>query len=312
MTIRDAHPRRLARSTGPFQALRFFAVTALLHTAVAAVDPSAFDQARTLFETHRPAEAQQAFEKLLAADPKDPEVNYYLGQLANRRNESEKATGYFQQAVAVAPNVGRYHHGLGDAFGRSAQKASVFSQFGLAKKCVASYERAVALEPDNADFRYSLFEYYRQAPGLVGGGYDKAVGEATAIKKINPTRGRIAFATLYAGEKKYDLAIAEFDDVLKLDPDNFTALYQIGRLAAVTGQFADRGIASLRHCLELPAPTEPDTPGHAAAQWRLGILLQKKSDLDGARRAFEAGARLDPTFAPVVEALAKLDGKKRN
>lgn len=280
-----------------------FALFASLSARAANDGADAFAAARALYEARRPAEAQQAFEKLAAADPRNADVHYYLGQLANRRNEPETALRHFEAAVAAAPQAGRHQHGLGDAYGRMAQKAPVFSKFGLAKKCLAAYQRAVELEPDNVDFRLSLFEYYRQAPGLAGGGFDKAAAQAEAIKRLDPFRGRIAFATLYAGEKQYDRAFAEFDEVLRATPDDFTALYQIGRLAAITGQQIDRGITALRRCLELPPPATPHTPGHAAAHWRLGALLEKKADRTGARAAYEAALRVDPGFNPAATAL---------
>ena len=273
----------------------------------AALDPAQLEAARTLYDTRgKSQEAQAAFEKLATAEPRHPEINYYLGQLANRRNDPEQARRFFETALASAPNTGRYHHGLGDAYGRSAQKAGLLSKFGLAKKCLAAYQRAVELEPGNADFRQSLFEYYRQAPALAGGGSDQAAAEAAALKQIDPARGRIAFASLYAGEKKYDLALAEFDEVLRANPDDYVALYQVGRLAALTGQFVDRGISSLRRCLDLPVPNPANTPGHAPAQWRLGQLLEKKSDPAAARAAYQAALALDPGFAAAAEALKKL------
>ena len=92
--------------------------------------------------------------------------------------------------------------------------------------------------------------------------------------------------------------------MLKTNPDDYTALYQIGRLAALTGQFVDRGIASLRRCLELTPPPGPQS--HAAVHWRLGQLFEKKNDRAGARAAYEAALKLDPNFAQAVEALKKL------
>lgn len=282
-------------------------VLAFATTVPAAVDPAQLAAARSLYdERSKTAEAQAAFEKLAATDPKNPEVNFHLGHLANRRNEPERAVKYFETALAAEPHAGRHHHGLGDAFGRSAQKAGIFSKLGLAKKCLAAYERAVALEPGSADFRQSLFEFYRQAPSMFGGGFDKAAAQAAAIKQIDPARGRLVFATLYVGEKKFAEAFAEFDEPLKANPDDYTALYQIGRLAATTGQFANRGVTSLRRCLELPAPANPNTPGHAAAQWRLGQLFEKKNDSGSARVAYEAAVKLDPDFTAAAEALKKL------
>lgn len=279
---------------------------AVIPAGRAAVEPGALEEARRLFAAGKPAEAQQAFEKLAAAEPGNPDVNHHLGQLANRRDDPEKAIRYFEQAIAAEPSAGRHHHGLGDAFGRSAQKAGILSKFGLAKKCLAEYQRAVELEPDNVEFRLSLFEYYRQAPGIAGGGIDKAMVQAEAIKRLDAARGRIALATLYVGEKDFEKAFGLFEDVLKANPDDYGALYQVGRLAALSGQSLDRGIASLRRCLELPPPTSPTIPGHAAAHWRLGNLLEKKSDVAGARAAYTAAVALDPKFTPAADALKKL------
>ena len=282
-----------------------FASLTFAACSFAAVDPAQFAAAKELFETKKLAEAQQAFEKLAAADPKDAEVNFHLGELALRRDDAEKAMAYFEKATAAGPNVSRYQRRLGDAYGRAAQKKGVFGGLGLGKKCLASYQRAVELDPKDVDARNSLFDFYRMAPGFAGGNTEKALAEAAAIKQLDPARGRIAFATFYIGEKKYDRALAEFDAVLKMNPVDYTALYQVGRLAALTGQFVDRGIASLRRCLELPVPT-PTTPGHAAAQWRLGNLLEKKSDLAGARAAYQASLKLDPNFTAAAESLRKL------
>ena len=271
-----------------------------------AITPEELAAARALFEGRRPAEAQQAFAALAATDPRHPEVNYYLGQLANRRDDPESARRHFEAATAVAPAEGRHHHGLGDALGRLAQRAPLLSRFGLAKQCLAAYERAVELEPGSVEFRQSLFEYYRQAPGIAGGGYGKAEAQAAAIKRIDSLRGRIAFATLYAGEKKYDRAFAEFEEALRLNPDDYAALYQFGRLSAQTGREMDRGLAALRRCLELPVPLAASAPGHAAVHYRLGLLLERKADRAGARVAYEAALAVDPKYDPAAEALRKL------
>ncbi len=283
--------------------IRHLAFGILAAAVAAAADLSS---ARALLDAKKLPEAQQAFEQLAAADPKNAEVNYHLGDLALRRNELDNGVAYLEKSVAADPQNSRYHHRLGDAYGTQAAEASVFRQLGFAKKCLAAYERAVALDPNNVEARASLFEFYRRAPGLLGGGIDKATAQAAAVKQLNPARGRFLFATLYVGEKKYAEAFAEYDEVLKSNPDDFAALFQIGRLAATTGQFVDRGLTSLRRCLELPAPTTPNTPGHAAAHWRLGNLLEKKKDLAGARAAYEAALKLDPNFAPAAESLKKL------
>jgi tetratricopeptide (TPR) repeat protein len=276
--------------------------------ALAATDPATLEAARALFkERGKSAEAQAAFEKIAAADSSSADAQFYLAQLALRRNDTDKAVAYADKAASLVPNNADYQHTLGDAYGSAAQKASMFSQFGLAKKCLAAYQRAVELKPEDVDFHQSLFEYYRSAPGVVGGGTDKALAEAATIKKLDAMRGRLCFATLYTNDKKYDLALAEFDEVLKAAPDDYAALYQVGKLAAVSGQYLDRGLASLRRCLELPPPASPNTPGHPAAHWRMGLILEKQNNVAGARAAYEAALKLDSRFSPAADSLKKLN-----
>lgn len=274
--------------------------------AFALVDPAGLENARALLKTSgKSAEAQAAFEALAAADPKNAEAQRALAELAMRRGDNDNAVSYAEKAVALAPDNDDYQTTLGDAYGSAAQKASIFSQFGLAKKCLAAYQRAAALAPNKVNRHQNLFEYYRQAPGIAGGGIDKALAEAAVIKKLDASQGRIAFATLYTADKKYDLALAEFDDALQAAPDDYSALYQIGKLAAISGQYLDRGLTSLRRCLELTPPS-PNMPGPPAANWRMGLILERKNDLAGARAAYEAALKLEPKFTPAADALKKL------
>lgn len=172
------------------------------------------ESARALFAEDRLGQAQSAFEQLARGAPADAEINFHLGELALRRNEVDAALPFLQRAVAAAPNVARYHHRLGDAYGRAAQKASPFSAIGLARKCRLAFLRAVELDPSNLEARYSLFAFYRGAPALIGGGFDKAAAEVAAITRVDPDLGRVVRAALLVSRKKYDEARAEISAVM--------------------------------------------------------------------------------------------------
>ena len=277
----------------------------LLGAPALAAQSAALASARALFDAGRFADARPAFEKLEADDPADADVHYYLGQLALGRDDTDAAVRELERSTSISPGSGRAHNALGDAYGRSAEKAGMLSQFGLARKSVAEYERAVALEPGNADFHESLFGYCVAAPSIVGGGSDRAAAEAAVIRKLDPVRGHRAFASLYAKAEKYDLALAELDEILKAAPDDYAALYQVGRNAALSGQHFDRGLASLRRCAALPVPE--GAPPHAAAQWRIGTILEKKGDKQGARAAYLAALKIDPGFKQASDSLKGLD-----
>lgn len=279
-----------------------FSALALL--ASAAIDTAAYTAAVELYTQRKPQEAQKAFEALAAADAANPDIQFYLGRLALQRDDHEKAVAYLEKAIALAPTDARYHHRLGDAYGRSAQKAGMFSKMGLAGKCRTAYEKAVELAPKSIDARLALLGFYQQAPGIVGGGMDKALLQAQAIKQLDPARGRMAIAGVYVIEKKYAQAFAEFDEALKEKPGDYAALFQAGRLAAISGERLASGLEALRQCL---AQTPPgNQPGHAAAHWRIGNILEKQNDRLGARAAYEAALKLDPKFPQAIESLKKL------
>ncbi len=269
-----------------------------------AFDQAAFTAAVELYTQRKPLEAQRAFEALALTAPTQSDIQFYLGRLALQRNDAAQAVIYLEKAVAVSPNDSRLHHRLGDAYGLSARKAGLFAQMGWANKCLASYEKAVALNPENLEARAALMNYYLQAPSLVGGGKDKALAQALAIKRKDPAAGRLAMAAVYLAEKKYDLAFHEYDEALQVNPTDYVALFQIGRLAALTSQQQERGLKALRRCLELK-PTE-NAPPHAAVHWRIGFILAQQGDPIHAREAYEAALTLDPAFAPARASLKAL------
>lgn len=283
-------------------ALAAFLCLALL--GFAAPDPAAFTSAVELYRQRQPLEAQLAFEALAAANPDNADVQFYLGRLALQRDDHEKAIAYLEKAVGLSPNDSRFHHRLGDAYGRAAQKASLFSRMGFAGKCKTAYEKAVELDGRNLDARQSLMQFYLQAPGIAGGSSEKALDQAQAIKQLDASRGRFAIASVYAADKKYDLAFAEFGEVLKTAPDDYAALFQTGRLAALSGQRLDEGLTDLHRCLTQTPPQ--GQPPLAAVHWRIGNILEKKGDKAGARASYEAALLADPKFPQAIESLKKL------
>ncbi len=280
------------------------ALAVLFSAVVVAAEPVSRAQIATLLEGHHWAAARPLIERLLEANPQDTDALHNLGIVQLNQEQDEAAVATLEKLAALAPANADYACTLGDAYGNRAQKASLFSAAGWARKCQAAYEHAVSLDPASVRAHQSLMMYCLQAPGFLGGGKDQAYAQAAAIKKIDLLQGQQAYATLYLQEKKYAEAFALFEEILQSSPDNYPVLYQVGRLAAVTGEHLDRGIACLQRCLTLPVP--PDAPEHAKAHWRLGTLLEKQGDKSGARMAYEAALRLEPGFKPARESLQAL------
>lgn len=276
--------------------------------ALSAAETAEIAAARALFDANRPSEARRAFEALSTSEPANADVHYYLGRLAQGRDDYVSAVGELERAVSLDPGNARNHQALGDAYGYSALRAGVLTRFSFARKCLAEFQRAAVLDPDNVETHERLLEFYSRAPWIIGGGFDKARAEAAKIRELDAGRGHQAYASLYLSDGRYDLALAELEGALREMPDDYVSLYQLGLVAAVSGQDLDRGLASLEHCLKIAAP--PGAPSHAAAQWRLGNILEKKGDPAGARAAYEAALRLNPRFTPAADALTHLAPSK--
>lgn len=282
--------------------LLILATATCVHAAIPAPE---VESVRQLLRDRKLAEAEAAATKLTTAHANEAEAFLLLGTVRMNREDADGAVKAFEQAATLAPDNSEVQRRLGDGYGFSAQKAGMLSKFGLAKKCLAAYEKAVALDPKSLPARLSLLGYYQQAPSMVGGGMDKAYAQAAEIKKLDADRGRIAFAQLYAADKKWSEAFSEFEEVLKAEPDNYLALFQVGRIAALSGERVDRGVATLQKALTL-SPTA-GAAGHDAAHWRLGMLWEKKGDKAAAKAAYEAALKMNPKFPQAIEALKRLD-----
>ena len=323
---------------------RFRLLSLVLLAAIAALPaapaPSVdLEAARSLYTARRDAEARAALDHLLAADPTNHEAIYLLGRLAKRRGDWKTVAERYERCTQIAPTMALYWADLGEAYGKLANKAGVFHQLGLARKCRAALERAVALAPADLEFRHGLIEFYEEAPFIAGGGRDKALAQAAAIAPHDPyasalatggihsraknwteaerafrsaaalrpdsTEPEAALGLLFADQGRPAEAFAAFDRVLAREPDNLVALYQLGRVAALSGQRLAEGEAALRRYLEQPSHPAGQ-PTNAQAQYRLGELLARRGDTAGARAAYEAALRLDPGLKPAAEALRRL------
>ncbi len=285
---------------------RLLAAAIALSAAARAVaaEASAVAAARQLFDGGRNAEAQAAWEKIAAAEPQNAEAVYYLGATTLRLKHPVESVKLLERATQLDGGNSSYFRVLGDAYGAMTQQASLFSKGRWARKCLAAYDRAIALDPDSVDARLARFDYYWHVPAIAGGGMDKAYAEAGEIRRRDPVRGAQALADLYASDKRYDEAFAVIDDLIARRPDHMPAHYQLGRLAAITGRNLERGATALQGYLQYtPKAGEPEI---AAAHWRLGMVQEKRGDQAAARAEYEAALRLAPDFAAVREALARL------
>jgi hypothetical protein len=131
-------------------------------------------------------------------------------------------------------------------------------------------------------------------------------GEALRLApdSIAPVRG---LALVHGAGKQWSAAFALWDRVLARDSGDLSALYHTGRMAALSGERLESGERALR--AYLARAHRADLPSHAAAHWRLGMILQARGDVAGARREYGSALRLDPQHADAQAALRALNDR---
>ena len=143
----------------------------------------------------------------LQADPQSAEANNLLCRVESTLQKWNEAAGHCEKAVASSSGNARYHLWLGRVTGERASRASFTSAFGLARRTREEFETAIKLDPKDGEALSDLGEFYAAAPGVVGGGADKAEDIAKKLDAIDPSRAHQLRA--FIAEKQKDLGTAE-------------------------------------------------------------------------------------------------------
>jgi tetratricopeptide (TPR) repeat protein len=143
----------------------------------------------------------------LSSAPADAESFNLLCRAYIALEDWDRAESSCRKAVALDPNNSRFHLWLGRVYGGKADRANFLTAAGLARKVREEFERAVQLNPKDIDARLDLAEFYLAAPGIVGGGEQKARAQAQSIAPVNPARAHWVYARI--AEQKKDAATAE-------------------------------------------------------------------------------------------------------
>ncbi len=160
------------------------------------------------------------FSSFLFALPGDEEFRQHLetGQAFYHHGKHDRAINEFREAVRLNPSSSLAHLWLGRALGRKAEKSNPLRAVFLVGDVRRKFERAVELDPNNVEARSDLLQFYLDAPGMFGGGLEKARKQAEAIERLNRAEGHSAWARIAEKEKRYDVAEREYRAATEADP----------------------------------------------------------------------------------------------
>ncbi len=235
---------------------------------------------------------------LLARQSPDAQNLELLGQCYYQQGELRRAVETLERAGALAPADSTIQMWLGRAWGGRAETAFPLAAFGYAQKAREAFENAVRLDPTNAQALGDLFDFYVEAPPVVGGGIEKAQSLIPRMEKCDPIGARVAWSRIHEERKQFDKAEADLREAIRLGPTQVNVKLDLARFLSRRGRYDDSEKA-----FERAAWVAPDSPRilfvRATAYIDAGRNVEKARDL---LREYIAAKNLTPADPPVWEA----------
>ena len=260
-----------------------------------------------------------------------------LGRMAYQAANYKEAARWLDAAIALDPRRIDAYIWRARTYVQEIQSVNFLRKGSVAGRARGMLDKAVSIDPSSFEAREARTEYYMEAPGIAGGGIDKARAEASEAKRTSPYRGALlvgrveekdgkvtaaeavyraliasypdsggayaALSTFYQSQSRWDDAFRIIDDRLSRNPNDYGMLYQLGRAASLSGQRLEAGEEALRRYLGREnARKAYDSSVH----YRLGAILERRGDRAGARAEYTQAVTLDPRYEAAKRALDRL------
>jgi len=273
----------------------------------------------------------------LSSDPNSFRAHQLLCRVFYAEELTDNAVHECEAAVSIKPEDSENQLWLARVYGQKATRVNLVAAFSLARKVRTAFEEAARLDPSSVAALDDLGEFYVSAPGVVGGGLDKAEALDERLQSLSDSKAHRLLGLI--AEKKGDLATAEAEFKHAVDagkkPEAYIDLghfYQRHQRYSESEAVLDLAIRQdrahdqvlvdaasiliddhgdpqkaqdlLRQYLASPAKSEEAPAFQVHVQ--LGNLLAAAGDKDGARHEYEQALSLASNYAAAKKAMAKL------
>jgi len=262
----------------------------------------------------RMPDAQSAFEKLRDLSPGVAEIHANLGLIYFNEKKFQPAVAALRQALKLNPNLQK----------AQALLAMSLSELGQYKDAIPGLEREFRRSNDPVVKRSCGLHLERAYSGLKRD--DKAVETALELARLYPNdpevlyhTGRLfgnyaylsikhlsdvapnsiwkyqAAAEAWESQGSYDLAIAGYREVLRLDPRRPGMHYRIGRSLLARSNQSNSQADAPEALREFAAELELD-PSNASAAYEIADAHRNRGELAEADKFFQQALQFYPDF----------------
>jgi tetratricopeptide (TPR) repeat protein len=312
-------------------------IVLILLMLIATMTASVADSAQDKLAAGRIDEAMAELNGRLSSAPADAESSNLLCRAYFALEDWDRAESSCRKAVALDPDNSRFHLWLGRVYGEKADRANFVVAATLAGKVRGEFELAVQLNPKDVDAQLDLAEFYLMAPGIVGGGEQKAREQAQSIATVNPARAHWVYARIAEQKKDSATAEREYHQYINLSKGDAEAWLNLALFLRRQKRFdeMEQAIVKLSQApmpkldvlveasqmlyradqnypfaIELLHRYLASGPVEAApafrAHYQLGLLLEKQGDKAGAAQEYRASLSLVRNFGMAQQALNRV------
>jgi tetratricopeptide (TPR) repeat protein len=319
--------------------MKLCTIILILASLFIAAAATADDSAPALLAAGRVDDAITTLRSRISSSPNDAEAYNLLCRAYFSMGHWDRGIAACEKAVTLQPGNSRYHMWLGRVYGEKANDVIFFKAASLAGKVRNEFEAAVRLDSNNVDARSDLGEFYLEAPGIVGGGRDKAEVQAQALATLDAAKahylnGRIAekkkdlataekeyrasieathgsaltwfnLALFYRHQQRWDAMEDAINHATSAQVDRPEVLMESGEVLIRSGRNFPAAVRFLRRYLALNSKVE-EAPAFKA-HYLLGTALEQQGDKQAAAQEYRAALSLARDFSRAQEALDRLN-----
>lgn len=207
-------------------------IACLLPLILTALQGARADSIADLIDQGHFKRAEAALRLQLLQNPSDPLANCLMSKVDVAFSRYDDAIAHAEKAVAADGNSARFHEQLEDAYGVKTgdPNAGTFKKMSAAHHMKEEAEMALKLDPKNLDANEDLLEFYMEAPGIVGGGADKAKELANRAARIDAALGFYLQAHIAKYEKHTEEAQRLLLQYIQAAPSHYDAYVELANL----------------------------------------------------------------------------------
>ena len=252
------------------------------------------DSIESLIQNGRLTEARRILQQTYDENDEDPQTNYWLAYLAVNDTLYDDAIDFLDAAIDEDENNAEYYFLLGQAYAIKAQNSGGITAAFAAPKIKSNWQKTIELDPNHIGAKWGLFQFYLNAPGVVGGDDEEAKKLADDLAKNDPPRGYNMLAYYYAYvEENYAEADEALMTSLSFDMDDDTKRIIINSNTNLLNQLGYRCLSNDDH-----------KNSHKYFKWAIQLSPDHENPYDSMGDYFAAVAKYDSALFYYKKALA--------